>query len=79
MDAQNDTEVVKQSMSSSICVFIGMGLVALTGFLLFKALDLILPVNIILLAALSIFAIIQVILTILLYKTCNKNFNNITV
>ena len=79
MDAQNDTEVVKQSMSSSICVFIGMALVAITCFLLFKGLELLLPVYIVSLSVLTIYAVIQVILTIILYKTCNKNFNNISV
>ena len=36
MDAENDSEVVKQSISSSIAVFIGMFLIGLTIFYLIK-------------------------------------------
>ena len=39
MDAKNDTEVVKQSMSSAISVFAGMAIVALTVYLLVKAFE----------------------------------------
>ena len=37
MDAKNDTEVVKQSMSSMVAVFIGMGATGLMFYLLYIA------------------------------------------
>lgn len=79
MDAQNDTEVVKQSMSSSLSVFIGMGLIGITLFLLFKAISANIPNNIILLIFISVYAIIYLGLQIFLHKTCEKSFDNITV
>ena len=78
MDAKNDTEVVKQSMSSSISVFIGMGLLALTGFLLFKALEANIAYNIIILMFLVAFSVIYTVLLIVLNKTCDKSFEDIT-
>ena len=78
MDAKNDTEVVKQSMSSSMSVFIGMGLLALTGFLLFKALEANIAYNIIILMFLAAFSVIYTVLLIVLNKTCDKSFEDIT-
>ena len=79
MDAQNDTEVVKQSMSSAICVFAGMAIVGLTLFLLFNVLSAGLPNNIIILIFTSGFTVIYLALLGLLHKTCDKDFDNITV
>ena len=79
MDAQNDTEVVKQSMSSAICVFAGMAIVGLTLFLLFNVLSTGLQNNIIILIFTSGFMVIYLALLGLLHKTCDKDFDNITV
>ena len=79
MDAQNDTEVVKQSMSSSISVFAGMTIIGITLFLLFKALEANIPNNVVILIFISAYAVIYFGLEILLHKTCEKSFDNIEV
>ena len=78
MDATNDTEVVKQSMSSMISVFIGLGVVGLTIFFLFKLIEFNLEKHLILLLSLGIFGIICLGLWILLVKKGKEYFNNIS-
>lgn len=78
MDAKNDTEVVKQSMSSSISVFIGMGIIGVTISLLVKALNASLSNNVIILLFTLGFTIIYAGLIFLLHKICNKLFDNIS-
>ena len=77
MDAKNDTEVVKQSMSSTICVFSGIGLSGITAFLLYKAVNIGFAENIILLISMLVFSIIFAVLYLILRKTCDKSFNDI--
>ena len=78
MDAKNDTEVVKQSMSSMLSVFIGMTLLGITIFFIFKAIDHnISNTNIIILFLLA-FTIIYCLLHLLLNKICDKYFNDIS-
>ena len=79
MDAQNDTEVVKQSMSSMISVFIGIALLGITIFFLFKALETGMSNNTIIFMFISVYMLIYIGLSLLLYKTCDKNFNNIAI
>lgn len=79
MDARNDTEVVKQSMSSSISVFAGMILIAITVFLLFKALQANIPNNTIILISIIIYVVLYSVLDIILHKICDKCFENISV
>lgn len=79
MDAVNDTEVVKQSISSTIAVFIGMGLVGLTIFVLFKCIENNLPVDIIIASGVGIYTIIYILLLAYLNKISIKEFNNINV
>ena len=79
MDAQNDTEVVKQSMSSMISVFIGMALFGITIFFLFKVWSTNISNYIIILIFISIYLLIYIGLLWLLRRTCDKNFNNISV
>ena len=79
MDAKNDTEVVKQSMSSSICVFLGMLLLGVTMFLLYMTIQAQISTNIIMLIFTGAYSIIYIGLNILLYKTSEKNFRNIIV
>ena len=79
MDAKNDTEVVKQSMSSSISIFIGMAIIGITIFLLFKAVNANIPNNIIMIIFIIVYAIIYSGLTIFLHKRCDKSFDNIAV
>ena len=79
MDAQNDTEVVKQSMSSNISVFIGMGIIALTIGGIVGAVSAGLTNVIIILILTSVFALIYGVLLLILKKICNKSFDNINV
>ena len=79
MDAKNDTEVVKQSMSSAISVFLGMVIIGITLFLLFKAVQANIPNNIIMLIFISVYLIIYIGLEVLLYNICEKCFDNISV
>ena len=79
MDAKNDTEVVKQSMSSAISVFLGMGIISITLFLLFKAIDANVPNKIIMLIFIIVYAIIYFGLEVILHKICDKSFDNIVV
>ena len=77
MDAKNDTEVVKQSISSSISVFAGMAIIGITLFLLFKAVEANIPNNIIILIFLHVYAFIYFALNFILHKICSKSFDNI--
>ena len=79
MDAQNDTEVVKQSMSSTISVFTGMVLIGITLFLLFKAVQAGLSNIAIMLIFIGTYAIVYAALDVFLHKTGDKSFENIEV
>ena len=78
VDATNDTEVVKQSMSSFISVLIGMGLLGLTGAGMFVLFAFGIPSKIIMLLIIIIYAAICVLLRLLLSKKCEVYFNEIT-
>ena len=78
MDAKDDTEVVKQSMSSSISVFVGILIIGITAFLLYKALSSGVSKNVIMLVFTLSYAIIYFILSLILHKTCDKSFDNIS-
>ena len=79
MDAKNDTEVVKQSMSSTLSVFIGMGAIGITAIALFMALGFGLNIFVAMGAFLLVYTIIYDLLSLYLYKTSEKSFNNIVV
>ena len=79
MDAKNDTEVVKQSMSSAISVLSGMILFGLTVFGLVKAIEANWSTNLILFVFLLGFILVYIELLIWLYKKCNYFFERITV
>ena len=79
MDAKNDTEIVKQSMSSSISVIAGMVLIGISVFLLYKAIELGLSSNITMLIFISIYGILYIGLLTVLHKISNKCFDEITV
>ena len=79
MDAENDTEVVKQSLSSGIAVFCGMILSGLSIFGIYKAISFGLSSNIIILSGLGIYTLICVALLAILNKISIKEFNKINV
>lgn len=77
MDAINDTEIVKQSMSAFISTLMGMILLGITIFVLLVLLSLNIPNNIILLLMNCFYGIICLILYLILVNTCDKSFSNI--
>ena len=79
MDAKNDTEVVKQSMSSALSVFIGMGIIGIDIFLLFKAIEANISNTIIIAIFIVIHSIIYFELYAFLRKICDKCFEEILV
>lgn len=78
LDATNDTEIVKQSMSSTVSVFIGMGLLGVSFIGLFSLLNLNISTYLIMLIFNLAYGIIASLLWLLLVKTSDKSFNNIT-
>ena len=79
MDAKNDTEVVKQSLSSTVSVFIGMILIAVTVALLYKAFVAGISKNLIIFILLGVYLVIYLGLEVYLHKTGDKNFENIVI
>ena len=79
MDAKNDTEVVKQSMSSTICVFTGIGMVILNVFLIAMAIQANISNYLTILVLLFVYSMICMGLLALLNKNSEKDFNNISV
>ncbi len=79
MDATNDTEIVKQSMSSSISVFLGMGLAMLSTAFLIGLAMLGLSNAIIQIIYLVVFTIIALLLWLRLTKVSDKRFDDIQV
>lgn len=79
MDAKNDTEVVKQSMSSAISVFLGLSMLGITGYLLYIMIRLNISFNLIIFIFLLGFGILSLGLMIILNKSCDKSFENIVV
>ena len=77
MNAKSDTEVVKQSMSSMISVFLGMFLIGLTYYILYKFLNNNLSVDCVILIGLVSYSIVAFVLLIVLNKISIKKFNMI--
>ena len=78
LDAENSTEVVKQSMSSFVSVMIGMILMLLSIFIMSNLFGKVSSM-IILLVSILLFIIIDVILYILLIKIGVKQYKDLTV
>ena len=79
MDAENDTEVVKQSMSSMIAVFSGMILTGITIFLIVVLIMNGLSTDIVISIGLVFYLVLYLILRIYLIKNSVKLFNKINV
>ena len=77
MDATSDTEVVKQSFSSTISVFIGMGLIGVTAFGIYSLFSRSVHSDIIMAVVLGIYILIYLGLWIYLKKTSEKRFNEL--
>ena len=79
MDADSDTEIVKQSMSSAISVFSGMILTGLTIFLIVKCIEHNINIDLIITLGISIYALLCAVLLLYLKKESIKDFNKINV
>ena len=79
MDAENDTEVVKQSMSSMISVFIGMALSFITIFVLIMLLNVGVSNILVLILSNLFYMFILGLLLIYLNKYGSRDFNRINV
>ena len=79
MDAENDTQVVKQSMSSMVAVFIGMAMTGLSIYGLVKLVQLNIATDLILLGGLVVYIILYFCLLLYLKKKSIKDFNMINV
>ncbi|MBR1883977.1 MAG: hypothetical protein IJ809_03410 [Clostridia bacterium] len=79
MDAENDAEVVKQSISSMIAVFIGMILTLVTLFGVFTLITLGFKSSIIVALGVLVYLLIYLILLLYLRKSSVKDFYNINV
>ena len=77
MDAENDAQVVKQSVSSMVAVFLGMFLVILTFSILFMCINFKINTNLTLFMAICIFTIIEILLLMHLNRKGVKRFNKI--
>ncbi len=78
MNATNDTEVVKQSMSSMISVFIGIGFF-IGSALAVAYLNKYLKLRILLVLHISLITIISIILYFIIMKFCTKEYRKINV
>ena len=79
MDAENDTEVVKQSMSSGIAVILGIILVIITTSILSLLVFLNINAHLIIFISLLFYIGICALLSLYLNKSAVKDFNNINV
>ena len=79
LDAENDTEIVKQSMSSMIAVFAGMGLAMIATSILIGLAAIKLSNSIILLIFVGIFTLMALLLWKRLTNISDKRFDEIQV
>jgi len=79
MEYENDTEVVKQSISTTIAVFLGIFLTCLSVFLIVKGVIANMNIDIILLLGVLVYTLLFIILMIYMNKKSVKEFNEITI
>ena len=77
MDAENDAQVVKQSMSSMVAVLLGMLLTILTFSSLFLCIGYKINTNLILFIVVNAFIVIEILLLAYMNKKGVKRFNKI--
>ena len=78
MDAKNDAEVVKQSMSSTVAVFLGMALLAISVFLMVKALNMDVPMDVTMAIVIAIYMLLAAGLMVYTRHKGTKMFKEIT-
>ena len=79
MEFDNDSEVVKQSMSSAVSVFVGMFLIAITVGVVVKVASMGINTDLLLLIGLGFYIILFMLLMLYMNKKSVKDFNNIMV
>ena len=79
MNAESDTEIVKQSISSFISVLIGIVLIGINIFVIIKCIEYSISNYIILFGGIIAYMIILISLLIYLYRRGIKYFYNISV
>ncbi len=79
LDAINDAEVVKQSMSSSVAVFLGLGLSGLSVFGLVQGISMGLGIVPVMAIAVGVYALLDIALYLYLKRNSQKKFNEINV
>ncbi len=79
LDAENDTEIVKQSMSSGVAVFAGMILLAATCFGIYKLISMNMNIELVVLIGTLVYFVLDVLLLVYLRKNGVKKFNKINV
>ena len=79
MNAESDTEIVKQSISSFISVLIGIVLIGINIFVIIKCIEYSISNYIILFGGIIVYIIILISLLIYLYRRGIKYFYNISV
>ncbi|MBR0372888.1 hypothetical protein IJH72_03060 [Candidatus Saccharibacteria bacterium] len=79
MDARNDTEIVKQSMSSMVAVFMGMILSAVTVYLMYLGIDNGVSAGKVMIVVLGVYTLIMMGLIIYLKIRGDKELSEITV
>ena len=77
MDAKNDTEVVKQSSSSAISVFLGMAIIGITVAILFNAVGANISNSMIMLILIISYVAVYFLMEMALRKICGECFDNI--
>ena len=79
MDAENDTEIVKQSMSSAVAVFADILFLAITGYGIYKLISININIDFVILIATLIYLFLDILLLIYLKKIGVKKFKKINV
>jgi len=77
MNAKNDTEVVKQSASSMVAVFLGMGILGISAYLIIQVAILKCPTDLIMGGVVTVYTLIMLGLILILKRSGNKMFMSI--
>lgn len=77
MNATSDAEVVKQSTSSMVATFVGMGMTMLSAYLIIVTISSGMPMDLVLAIGVLIYAVLFVLLAIYLKKIGTKKFYQI--
>lgn len=77
MNAKNDAEVVKQSASSTVAVFLGLGMLGVSAYLIIQLAILKCPTDLIMGGVVTVYTLIMLGLILILKRSGNKMFMSI--